>query len=94
MQFEWDESKNRSNINKHHIDFVDAVEIFKLPILTAIDNRKDYGEERWIAIGQMLNNIITVVYIEPDNDTIRIISARKASKREKEYYEKNCIWQD
>lgn len=91
MEFEWDKAKNAANISKHHIDFADAIEIFQHPILTGIDTRENYGEERWIGIGQMQNNITAVVYIEYLNDSIRIISARKATKREKEYYEKNCF---
>ncbi|MBL1140560.1 MAG: BrnT family toxin [Proteobacteria bacterium] len=91
MEFAWDEAKNAANIRKHEIDFIDAIEIFQHPIFTYIDTRKNYEEERWIGIGQILNRIIVVVYIEIDNDTIRIVSARKATKREKEYYEKNCI---
>ena len=47
MQFLWDELKNRKNILKHGIDFKDAVEIFSHPMLTNIDCRFDYGEERW-----------------------------------------------
>ncbi|HIF51814.1 MAG TPA: BrnT family toxin [Thiotrichaceae bacterium] len=91
MEFEWDEAKNTANIRKHEIDFVDAIEVFQHPILTHIDTRENHEEERWIGIGQILNRIIVVVYIETTNDTIRIISARKATKREKEYYEKNCF---
>jgi len=90
MEFQWDETKNTANIRKHEIDFVDAIEVFQHPILTNIDTRENYKEERWISIGQILSRIIVVVYIETDNDTVRIISARKATKHEKEYYEKNC----
>lgn len=90
MQFEWDAAKNRSNIRKHYIDFTDAVEIFQHPVITGIDDSEDYGEERWIGIGQIRGKIIVVVYVEQGNDTIRIISARKATNREKEYYEKIC----
>jgi len=42
MKFEWDEDKNRENIRKHGIDFADAIEIFRHPILTNLDNRRDY----------------------------------------------------
>jgi uncharacterized DUF497 family protein len=46
MQFEWDEQKNRINIHKHGLDFADAWEIFTMPMLTALDDREDYGEDR------------------------------------------------
>ncbi len=48
MKFECNEEKNIANIRKHHIDFADAIEIFQHPILSNIDTRKNYGEERWI----------------------------------------------
>ena len=51
MQFEWDEQKNQDNIGKHGLDFADAWEIFTAPMLTALDDREDYGEDRWIGIG-------------------------------------------
>lgn len=87
MQFEWDEAKNRINIQKHGIDFNDAVEMFKHPLLSGVDNTENYGEERWIGIGWIKNIIALVVYTERKNDVIRIISARKATKQEVRYYE-------
>jgi uncharacterized DUF497 family protein len=49
MRFEWDEAKNRSNVRKHGVDFNDAIEIFKHPVLTAADRREYFDEDRWIA---------------------------------------------
>lgn len=87
MQFEWDEVKNRSNIAKHGIDFTDAVEIFKHPVLSAADRREDFGEDRWIALGWMKLIAAVVVYVERSGgDTIRIISARKATRPEIKRY--------
>ncbi len=91
MEFEWDAAKNIANIRKHDIDFADAIEIFQHPILTGIDTRENYGEVRWIGIGQMQSNIIVVVYVEYLSDSIRIISARKATKREQKYHEEICF---
>jgi uncharacterized DUF497 family protein len=87
MQFEWDETKNRINIQKHGIDFNDAVDMFKHPLLSRLDNTENYGEERWIGVGWIKNIIALVVYTERKNDVIRIISARKATKQEGRYYE-------
>ena len=86
MQFEWDEVKNRSNIRKHGIDFTDAVDIFNHPLLTAADCREDFGEDRWIALGWMKLTVAVVVYVERSGDTIRIISARKATRPEVKRY--------
>ena len=51
MQFEWNESKNLSNIQKHGIDFADVPAMFEREMLSRLDDRFDYGEERWIGIG-------------------------------------------
>lgn len=87
MQFEWDEAKNRRNIRKHGIDFADAVDIFNHPMMTLLDEREDYGEDRWLSIGWIQMLIGVVVYTERDGDAIRILSARKATRREIRRYE-------
>nr|WP_234480571.1 BrnT family toxin [Paraburkholderia aspalathi] len=91
VRFEWDELKNQINIRKHGIDFRDAVDVFDHPVLTAIDQREDYGEERWIALGWMAAIVGVVVYVERNADVIRIISARKATKHEVKRY-KYSVW--
>ena len=88
MKFVWDENKNEKNIQKHGIDFLDIPSVFKLPMLLQHDNRKDYGEERWIGIGFLKVIVVVVVYTEPDSEIVRIISARKATKSERRIYEK------
>ena len=87
VKFEWDDEKNRINIEKHSVDFNDAIDIFQNIRLTVVDKRRDYGETRKISIGKINNNICIVVYTER-KDVIRIISARKANQRERrKYYE-------
>jgi hypothetical protein len=89
MEFVWDEKKNRLNIKKHGFDFADAWEVFNKVLLASLDDSQDYGEQRWIGIGMLNNGIVAViVFVEQDNDTIRIISMRKANKNEKSRYEK------
>jgi uncharacterized protein len=87
VQFEWDENKNQTNIRKHGIDFRDAIDIFNHPVLTQLDGREDYGEERWTALGWMKALIGVVVYVERRADTVRIVSARKATRQEAKRYE-------
>ncbi len=87
MQFEWDDTKNIVNIRKHGIDFVDATEVFEHPMLIRRDDREDYGEERWTGIGLMRMHTIVVVYVEKHYDIVRLISARKATRRETKRYE-------
>ncbi len=89
MYFDWDESKNTVNIKKHGVDFRDAIDIFSHPMLTVVDEHCTYGEERWVAMGLMREMIGVVVYTERYEDVIRIISARKATKREVRLYEQN-----
>ena len=88
MKFEWDEEKNKENIQKHGLDFADAWQIFDAPMLTALDTSEDYGEDRFIGIGFLKNFIVVVVYAEPSEGTTRIISLRKALKYERERFEK------
>ncbi len=88
MKFEWDDAKNRANIRKHGIDFIDAIDIFNHPYLSAHDERESYGEDRWRALGWMKALVGVVVYTERHGDVIRVISARKATKREVNDYEK------
>lgn len=51
MRFTWDEKKNRTNLRDHGLDFADAWRVFQTPMLTRLDTREDYGEDRWIGIG-------------------------------------------
>lgn len=87
MDFEWDEDKNAGNIGKHELDFADAWQIFDAPMLVDTDNREDYGEERFIGIGFLRNIVVVIVFTEPNEETIRIISLRKALKYEREQFE-------
>ena len=87
MRFEWDEKKNQINIRKHGFDFADAWEIFTHPMLIDLDDRLAYEEERWIGIGLLKTRIAVVIYVERAEDTIRIISLRKALNHERNQYE-------
>jgi uncharacterized protein len=84
--FEWDENKNQSNIKKHGIDFNIAKEVFNdQDKITTPDKRNDYGEERYKAVGKVFGTIISVIFTFRD-ELIRLISARKASYKEREQY--------
>ncbi|ACD18136.1 BrnT family toxin [Paraburkholderia phytofirmans] len=91
MLFEWDEIKNQINIRKHGIDFQDAIDVFNHPLLTALDRREDYGEDRWFAMGWIANIVGIVVYVERVEDVVRIISARKATRHEVRHF-KQRVW--
>ena len=87
MKFEWDQQKNQANIAKHDLDFADASKVFRLPLRISLDERQDYGEDRWIGIGILNGRVVVVVFTEPDEQAIRIISLRKALPYERKRYE-------
>ncbi|MGH9503720.1 MAG: BrnT family toxin [Terriglobales bacterium] len=88
MLFEWSAAKNRANIRKHGFDFVDAEQLFRGMLIANPDTREDYEEKRWIGIGLIRGRAAHVVFTEVGPETIRIISLRKASRRERKEYEK------
>lgn len=89
LKFEWDENKNATNIQKHHVSFKEAVSIFydENALIISDPEHSDF-EERFILIGfSYLANVLTVCHCYRENDeVIRIISARKATKKEIEQY--------
>jgi uncharacterized DUF497 family protein len=94
MNFDWDNNKNQSNIAKHGISFEEAIAIFDDPnILNYEDTRFNYGEMRFVSIGQIIlvtqeKTVIIVVIHTQRNQTIRLISTRKANERERKRYER------
>lgn len=87
MKFEWDEAKNLENILKHEIDFADVPSMFDSEMLIELDDRFDYGEDRWLGIGFLGFGIAVVVWTERRKDVIRIISARRANRYEQKRFE-------
>jgi len=90
MKFEWDNEKNRQNIKKHGFDLADAQLLFTgdMPFLVGLDTQDDYGEDRWKGIGVLEGVlVVVVVFTERGEDTIRIISLRKANSKERKAYE-------
>jgi uncharacterized DUF497 family protein len=92
MRLEWDAVKDRANRTKHGVDFATAARVFADPDLVIVEDRTaDNGERRWHALGlagaQPLL-VVVHVYREAENgeEIVRIISARKASKREGRLY--------
>ncbi len=85
MGVEWDEAKRQSNLSKHKIDFIDAAKIFVNPILERADDRENYGEERFICIGEFEAKYFVVIYTWRDENR-RIISAWRAGQDEQEEY--------
>lgn len=88
MKFGWDKNKNKQNIQKHGISFEEATEIFDGVVFTSIDERYDYEEIRELSIGATQGVVIITVAHTDRNSKIRLISARKATPKERTtYYE-------
>ncbi len=84
--FEWDEAKREANFVKHGVDFADALEVFSDPLrMERIDRRREYDEERHQVIGCVSDQVVFVVYTLRGR-TRRMISARRASRNERQAY--------
>jgi hypothetical protein len=90
-EFEWDRGKADRNQEKHGVSFIEASTIFGDPLeLTISDPDHSEGEYRFVSIGRSrLGNILVVSYTERAQNRIRLISARRATRREQVYYEQN-----
>lgn len=93
MDFEWDLAKINACRNSRNFDFAYVISIFADPtLLVEHDQRWDYGEERFRALGIVEDKVYVVVFTRR-NKAIRIISARRANSREVKHYEKNSTSQ-
>lgn len=91
--FEWDEAKDRSNLNKHQVSFEIAARVFLDPLALSVQDRIEGGEYRWQTLGvvddYLLLLVAHTVRQSDESEIIEIISARKADKKERAYYEKD-----
>ena len=88
MTIAWDPKKAESNFRKHKIRFSDAEAVLFDPMALTIEDKSAQGEQRFVSIGSdTLNRVVVVVYTYRGSD-IRIISARRATRKEKKAYEK------
>lgn len=91
MQFEWDEEKAKFNIKKHGIDFATSTTVFNDPLALIFDDVwHSVGEAREIIIGHDINYRLLLVCFTERNARIRIISARLATKKERQDYEQHA----
>jgi uncharacterized DUF497 family protein len=88
LTFEWDSRKARSNLAKHGVGFEEASTVFGDPLsLTIPDPEHSLAEQRYITIARAFNGKLLVVVHTDRGDNIRIVSARRASRRERKSYE-------
>jgi uncharacterized protein len=83
--YSWDEAKRRASLRKHGIDFVDGERIFRGFTLTAEDTREPCEEQRFLTLGLLGDQVVSVSHTERGED-IRIISIRKATRHEARFY--------
>ncbi len=91
LESEWDEDKARINLTRHRVSFLTAAEIFSNEIMERIDDREDYGEIRFIALGRVDAEVYRVVFTWRSETLIRIISAQKASRDERDIYHRQTL---
>ena len=91
MRFEWEEAKSKSNLQKHDVSFETATRVFEDPNYVTEQDREVDGEERWQTIGRIGDVLVLLVAHtiadEKEDVTFRIISARRATARERRHYE-------
>ena len=87
MNLEWNIDKAAQNMKKHVVSFEDAELVFyDSGRIEAYDGREDYGEDRWATIGLAYSSLLYVIYTVRHEETIRLISARKAKAQERKHY--------
>ena len=87
MKLEWDKKKNTENKEKRGLDFRDAELVFDGETVTFLDDRCDYGEERYITMGSLEGRLVIIVHTIR-GESIRVISMRKGNAREEKIYRK------
>lgn len=86
MQIEFDPKKAKENLRKHHVHLADAEQVLRDPLALTIEDPESEGEQRFITLGMDTTGKILVVVYTYRGESIRLISARKASKAEMEMY--------
>ena len=85
MAFSWSERKRILNLEEHGLDFIDAPSVFEGLTYTYEDDRSSYGEQRFVTLGLLSGVPVSIAHTEDDLE-IRVISFRKATRREAEIY--------
>ena len=89
MRITWDPQKAEINFKKHNVRFSDAELVLYDPFALTLEEQVIEGEKRFVTVGaDAIGRIVVVVYSYRDSDTIRLISARKATSSQRKQYEK------
>ena len=90
VPFDWDETKRGATLATRGLDFADAPIVLDGVCVTFEDARRDYGEPRFITLGELVGRVVVVAWTQR-NDVVRIISMRKANDREKRLYRERLV---
>jgi len=92
LKFEWDDAKAQANFRTHGVSFDLAKTVFKDPFaIERLDDREDYGEERFVMIGRAEGSVLVFVAYTERKERIRIISARRSTQYEQDdYFQQNA----
>uniref|UniRef100_A0A832H003 BrnT family toxin n=1 Tax=Oscillatoriales cyanobacterium SpSt-402 TaxID=2282168 RepID=A0A832H003_9CYAN len=92
MKFEWDQSKAANNLKKHGVSFEEAKTVFDNPLAVIFDDEAhSVDEQREIIIGHSRQNRLLLIAFTERSGNVRIISARLATRNEREDYEQNAL---
>ncbi|MCL4863138.1 MAG: BrnT family toxin [Caldilineaceae bacterium] len=88
MRFTWHELKRQATLQRRGLDFAEVEQVFAGPTFTFEDDRKDYGEQRWVTLGVLRAVVVVIVHTET-KDEIRVISMRRADRDEQQLFFSN-----
>ena len=88
MRFQYDSAKAAANRKKHRVSFADAEGVFQDPLAVTVEDPDAEGEQRFVTVGLgSAGELLVVVYTEEQDEEIRLISARRATRKERKHYE-------
>jgi uncharacterized protein len=85
MRYTWHEPKRQATLTQRGLDFALAEHVFAGPTFTFEDDRRDYGEERWVTLGMLRGKVVVIVHTETE-DEIHVISMREAERDEQRLF--------
>ncbi len=88
MRFQYDPAKAAANRKKHRVSFADAEGVFQDPLAVTVEDPGAAGEQRFVTVGLgSAGELLVVIYTEEQDEEVRLISARRATRKERKQYE-------
>lgn len=86
MEIEFDPAKRERILRERQLDLAEAAELLLGECLTEVDDRFDYGEQRWLSYGLLRGEVVACIWVGQEEDGVRIVTMRKANRNEQERY--------